>query len=258
MPGRFARGIGSGEGTSGSLVIAKRPPLTKRHRGLYALQLFLEPIRERLPRDRVAGYGRAAMEEPRRARVLAFAIPLLSACYGSDFTPTDSYAGAPRAFSSVRIFTQRPPPTVAREVGIISSSGASYEGALDRAREQAAEQGCDGLLVLSDEVESGPGTPGSAYGMTRTHLRATCLVRVASPPPGRPSPPPPIAPPPPAVAACVPECRLGFDCVNGACVSACNPPCPEGFVCTGHGANASCVPPPPPAPPAPPATTPAR
>lgn len=32
--------------------------------------------------------------------------------------------------------------------------------------------------------------------------------------------------------ACVPECRIGFTCVDGACVSQCNPPCLSGEVCT--------------------------
>jgi hypothetical protein len=30
---------------------------------------------------------------------------------------------------------------------------------------------------------------------------------------------------------CIPECRRGFECVNGECVSACNPPCPAEYHC---------------------------
>lgn len=38
-----------------------------------------------------------------------------------------------------------------------------------------------------------------------------------------------------AVAAqCSPECREGFECVDGQCVSRCNPACGEGRVCTAE------------------------
>jgi hypothetical protein len=35
-----------------------------------------------------------------------------------------------------------------------------------------------------------------------------------------------------AAPQCIPPCRAGYVCVNGACVSQCNPPCPEGQECT--------------------------
>jgi hypothetical protein len=40
-------------------------------------------------------------------------------------------------------------------------------------------------------------------------------------------------------ALCVPDCRAGFLCVDGACVSLCNPPCRDDERCT---AEAECVP----------------
>jgi hypothetical protein len=49
-----------------------------------------------------------------------------------------------------------------------------------------------------------------------------------------------------APAECVPDCRDGYACANGACVSACNPPCPEGQRCSA-GADCESVGPPPPA-----------
>lgn len=30
---------------------------------------------------------------------------------------------------------------------------------------------------------------------------------------------------------CIPNCRLGFTCINGTCISSCNPPCPENYIC---------------------------
>jgi hypothetical protein len=51
-----------------------------------------------------------------------------------------------------------------------------------------------------------------------------------SSPPAESLPPAPPEPPPP-VAACVPDCRAGFTCVEGRCVSACNPSCPAGQEC---------------------------
>lgn len=37
--------------------------------------------------------------------------------------------------------------------------------------------------------------------------------------------------------ACLPDCRSGYTCIQGACVSACNPPCAADEICT---AQASC------------------
>jgi hypothetical protein len=38
-----------------------------------------------------------------------------------------------------------------------------------------------------------------------------------------------------SAAACVPDCRDGFVCLEGACLSACNPSCPEGQTCRDGG-----------------------
>lgn len=35
--------------------------------------------------------------------------------------------------------------------------------------------------------------------------------------------------------ACVPRCRSGYTCIDGACVSACNPPCAAGDTCDASG-----------------------
>jgi hypothetical protein len=43
----------------------------------------------------------------------------------------------------------------------------------------------------------------------------------------------PLAPAQPLV--CVPACRAGFTCANGACVSSCNPACGAGETCTARG-----------------------
>src|SRR5688572_5363001 len=55
-----------------------------------------------------------------------------------------------------------------------------------------------------------------------------------------------------APAECVPPCRAGYVCVQGACVSACNPPCAVGELCTSDGNCVASQPPPAPPPPAPP------
>jgi hypothetical protein len=52
------------------------------------------------------------------------------------------------------------------------------------------------------------------------------------------------APPTPAYRAsrgdgCFPTCRVGYTCLEGACVSMCNPVCPRGEQCT---ANGECIP----------------
>lgn len=41
--------------------------------------------------------------------------------------------------------------------------------------------------------------------------------------------------PVPVDQPCVPDCRDGYVCYQGACISACNPPCPGGQTCTGTG-----------------------
>jgi hypothetical protein len=109
------------------------------------------------------------------------------------------------------------------------------------------------------------GVPGGGWGATRSHLRVACLMRTQGGRPGPPPPgygPPPMGPPPgyrpsgmapppgpPRPPPCVPDCRLGYDCVAGQCVPACNPPCPAGLECNGHGAQALCAPPSSPSPP---------
>jgi hypothetical protein len=43
---------------------------------------------------------------------------------------------------------------------------------------------------------------------------------------------------------CVPQCRTGYVCVEGACVSACNPPCAAGEMCASDGNCVASQPPP--------------
>jgi hypothetical protein len=45
--------------------------------------------------------------------------------------------------------------------------------------------------------------------------------------------------------ACVPPCREGFLCHQGACISACNPECPPGERCTADARCVADAPPPP-------------
>jgi hypothetical protein len=104
-------------------------------------------------------------------------VALLSGCYSAGFVRTGDFAPQARSADSVKILTSKPADDTLREVGIVTASGAGFEGALARARTEAAKQGCDVLAVLSEAVESGPYTPGAAYGMTRNHLRCSCLVR---------------------------------------------------------------------------------
>jgi hypothetical protein len=53
------------------------------------------------------------------------------------------------------------------------------------------------------------------------------------------TPPPTQVPPPPSVQtkgkACLPKCRTGYVCQNGACISACNPPCKPDQFCSAEG-----------------------
>lgn len=93
----------------------------------------------------------------------------------------------------------------------------------------------EGLFVLSlmcfapgaiaaAQVEAGPDAPAEA-----------------APAPGNVPPPSPATPGPSDDAArgaaveCVPGCRSGFVCLQGACISACNPPCAAGERCTATG-----------------------
>ncbi len=191
-------------------------------------------------------HGRVVRTNHPRMKIIlgiAFASPLLllTGCYGADFTETGAgYTPRPRAPESVQISSERPGPGY-REVGLLTGSGGSFEGAVKRIKEEAGDRGCDVVTILGEAIQSGYGTPGAAYGMTKNHVRAACYVAthgyVAAAPP--PPPPPPVAAPVEA-SACAPACRLGYDCLNGSCVSACNPPCGAGQECTGHGGQASC------------------
>jgi hypothetical protein len=102
---------------------------------------------------------------------------LASGCYSAGFIRTGDFTPQVRSAESVKILTSKPTDNSFREVGIVTASGAGFEGALTRAKNEAGQQGCDVLAVLSESVESGPGTPGAMYGMTRNHLRCSCLVR---------------------------------------------------------------------------------
>lgn len=165
--------------------------------------------------------------------VVILALPLLGGCYGSDFTPTaPNFSPTPRSEANVRIVTGRPGSEYV-EVGLLTASGASYEGALARVKEEAATQGCEVVLVLGESLQSGAGTPGSAYGMTKSNLRASCFVAASTGPAASAKQT--------ASVACAPACRDGFSCVAGGCVSACNPVCTSGESCVGHGAEATCV-----------------
>jgi hypothetical protein len=100
---------------------------------------------------------------------------LMSGCYSADFVQTSTYGAQARSKESVQVLTQ-PPAAKFHEVGIITASGAGFTGALERAKAQAGSHGCDALVVLSEAVEAGRNTPGSAFGMTRNHLRCSCLI----------------------------------------------------------------------------------
>jgi hypothetical protein len=109
--------------------------------------------------------------------VLGLGLSLAAGCYAGNFTQTASYPATPRAVASVQVMTARPNDASFREVGIITAQGAGFEGALARAKDQAAQHGCEAIVVLSEAVESGRNVPGSAYGMTRNDLRCSCMVR---------------------------------------------------------------------------------
>jgi hypothetical protein len=106
-----------------------------------------------------------------------FAVLLVGGCYSAGFVRTGEFTPQMKSAETVQVMTTKPTDASLREVGIVTASGAGFEGALKRAKDEAGKQGCDVLAVLSEAVESGPGTPGSAYGMTRNHLRCSCLVR---------------------------------------------------------------------------------
>jgi hypothetical protein len=116
-------------------------------------------------------------------------LALAGGCYSSGFVRTGEFTPQAREPDSVRVvLTPKPTDASLREVGVVTASGAGFEGALARARNEAGRQGCDVLAVVSESVESGRNTPGSAFGMTRSHLRCSCLVRLARQSPQDPAP----------------------------------------------------------------------
>ena len=159
--------------------------------------------------------------------VTAILLPclLVAACHAR-FTPTEAgYAPAAREPSTVRVTRVAPGPGYA-EVGRLSAGGSSFNGAVKRIRDQAADEGCDVVAIW---------TSGDSFATNKGHVRASCFVTEKEPAEdaratAKSAPP------------CEPECRRGFDCRKGRCVSACNPPCDDGQACLGHGAEASCVP----------------
>jgi hypothetical protein len=98
------------------------------------------------------------------------------------------------------------------------------------------------IVVVHGAARAQPATPPTAPASTD---KPTELPTPPEPSASQPLPPPP---PPPIAAACVPSCRAGFMCVQGACVSACNPPCASSEVCSAQGECKASAPPPPPPP----------
>ncbi len=183
--------------------------------------------------------------------VFAFATLLsplaLAGCYGADFTPTGGGGFTPvaRAPEEVQVRSERPGPSYV-EIGLLTGTGGSFEGAIKRIKQEAGDRGCEVVVVVGEAIQSGYGTPGAAYGMSKNHVRAVCYaanpdaIAAARGRQARGAESAAVPSDAPVAAACAPACRLGFDCLKGACVSACNPACPAGQECTGHGAEASC------------------
>jgi len=70
-------------------------------------------------------------------------------------------------------------------------------------------------------------------------------VTSAEAPPADLPPTATLASPVESASACVPDCRSGFECVEGRCVSSCNPPCDPGQLCTPERTCVFLGPPPP-------------
>lgn len=156
---------------------------------------------------------------------------MLCACGGASFYSSSHWVGTPTSIDSIKVFSEHHDRKGYREVGFVTASGGSFQGAVDAAKETGAEHGC---VALGVETQSQPTDgPGSAWGATKTNVRFACLVKDANA-----SPP---AAPTPTTSTCVPACRSGYDCVVGTCVVACNPACKDGETCKGHGADAECV-----------------
>ena len=108
-----------------------------------------------------------------------FAFLLLGGCYRTGYIPTTAnYVATPRDAASVRITSEHPGPEYA-EVGLLSGSGPSFEGAIKRIKDEAGARGCDVVYLLGEAIQSGYGTPGGAYGATQSHIRAACFVAAA-------------------------------------------------------------------------------
>ncbi|MEM6275174.1 MAG: hypothetical protein AAF735_08030 [Myxococcota bacterium] len=88
----------------------------------------------------------------------------------------------PRSPETVEIFSSKSPERDFVEVGMISarqSSGFSSEDAvLPALREEAANRGCDGLILggSDDEVVSGALSNGATTVTTLKGLTGTCIV----------------------------------------------------------------------------------
>lgn len=93
----------------------------------------------------------------------------------------------PRGVDSVQVFTTRPPERPYVEVGIIETQQESIYSTDDatavfsQLRDEAARQGCDGLVLLgsNDRMEL-QGTSshfgGTTYSHTLKGYRGTCIV----------------------------------------------------------------------------------
>lgn len=117
--------------------------------------------------------------------VLTVAFALLVACGAKvRFAPLNASPKEmqPRSPETVEIFSSKNPERDFVEVGMISSrqsSGLSSEDAvLPALREEAANRGCDGLILggNDDEVVSGTMSNGASTVSTLKGIRGTCIV----------------------------------------------------------------------------------
>jgi hypothetical protein len=121
--------------------------------------------------------------------------------------------------STVELFTTRVPDRPYVEVAMIETrqghmTGETSEDVFDMLRGQAAEMGCDGVVLLgaNDAVESDPTSSGPRTRVRTLHgYRGTCIMwRDADPAAKAASPPDP---------RCNPPCGPGFKCWGGVCAS---------------------------------------
>jgi hypothetical protein len=158
------------------------------------------------------------------------------ACHGATYSPRIPHKARRVVPESIEILATDESREGYVEIGIISSSGSTYDAALVRGRNVAAEQGCDALAVIGVSVQSPTGTTSMGTPGGSQELRIACLVVDQASEEANPKKKPPV----PAANVCRPECRSGYDCVYGECYPACNPPCAESEVCAGHGTAATC------------------